>query len=135
MPQEETPRPKIKNERLANLISGSMAEYLLARNPIFEEMSLGDIEGGIGLIREHGSILENTEHSFVISYSIESEGSSLGISKTLLRGHAYDLRKIDKEQLEALSFFRDFENARFTENYGWYFTESLISPPPRLARH
>ena len=128
-----------KNERLADIVLTEMAEHLLL-NPIFEGMCPGDpekgiepVDRGIESIREHGSVIEDTEYAFVISYSVESEGSPFGISQTNLRGHAYHLPFFkEKSKEEALEdVIRTAEHGNIIGDTGWYFIESKKQPVSR----
>lgn len=140
MPQEREPETReFKNEKLAGLIITEMAEYLML-NPIFEGMCIGDkerriepVDRGIEIIREQGSVIEDTGRSFVVSYSVESEGSPLGISYTSLRGHAYHLPFREASEEEALEYFlRTAQHSGIIGDIGWYFIEQTV--PPSIER-
>ena len=88
MPEKKFKR-RFRNERIADIILTEMVEHLML-NPVFEEMCVGDqdrgiepVDRGMEIIREQGSVIENTRYSFGMSYTIESEGSPFRMVYTL----------------------------------------------------
>ena len=78
-----------ENQKLADIILTEMAERLMF-NPIFEGMCTGDpekgiepVDRGIEIIREHGSVIENTKYSFGTSYIVEYRESPFGMMYAL----------------------------------------------------
>lgn len=89
MPEKEPERREFRNERIADLVSTEMVERLMF-NPIFEGMCIGDpekgiepVDRGIEIIREHGSVIEDTKYSFGTSYIVEYRESPFGMMYTL----------------------------------------------------
>lgn len=106
---------KPRNELLVGIVLNHMVENLLG-HPMFEEMCVGDqdrgiepVDRGMEIVREQGSVIENTRHSFEISYTIESRGSPLGMMYT-----------------QVIAGGRE-DNGRIRLNY----REFEILPPPR----
>jgi hypothetical protein len=122
---------EFENEELASALLEQMAESLMP-NPIFEGYCGMDVDTGIVLIRQQSSVREDTEHSLVISYSIESGGSPLGITHTNLIGHAYQLPFLGDDREDVLEdFLRTSEKGGIIGNVGWYPIEKTVPPAPR----
>ena len=88
MPEKKFER-RFRNERIADVILTEMAERLMI-NPVFEEMCVGNqdrgiepVDRGMEIIREQGSVIENTKYSFGIMYTVESESSPFGMVYTM----------------------------------------------------
>jgi len=115
-----------KNQKLADTIFSEMAEHLMF-NPIFEDYCGMDVDMGIELIRQQCSVVEDTEHSFVVTYSIESEGGPEGITETCLRGHAYQLPFLGHSKEEVLEDFLR-TNGKRTGDIGYYHIPQMVPP-------
>ena len=115
-----------ENQKLADIILTEMAEHLML-NPVFEDYCGMDIDKGIELLKAQGSVVEDTENAFVISYFIESEGPPFGIPRTNLRGHAYQLPFKEASEEEALEYFlKTAQHSGIIRDIGWYFIEQTV---------
>ena len=116
MPEKKPERRRFRNERIADLASTEMAERLMF-NPLFEGMCIGDpekgiepVDRGIEIIREHGSVIENTKYSFGTSYRVECRESPFGMVYTLaiVRGQEESGKiKINYREYEILPQLRE----------------------------